>query len=78
MTKHYRQYTAQSAFERNASRLRLELSMGTPRRHLDVLVELLRVLVEDTGGSQLTAQYRAELADLEAAVATRSNLRVVK
>jgi hypothetical protein len=78
MTKHYRQHAAGSAFERNASRLRLELSMGTPRRHLDVLVELLRVLVEETGGTQLTARYRAELADLERAVATRSNLRVVR
>lgn len=78
MTGHYRQHTAENAFERNASRLRLELSLGTPRRHLDVLVELLRVLVEDTGGTLLTTQYRTELAELEQAVATRSNLRVVK
>lgn len=78
MTAHYKRHQACSAFERNASRLRLELSMGTPRRHLDVLLELLRTLVEETGGTIVTTQYRAELAELQRAVATRSNLRLVK
>lgn len=78
MTRHYRRHTAENAFERNASRLRLELSMGTPRRHLDVLVELLEVLVEQTGATLLTTQYREELTALKRLVATRSNVRLVK
>lgn len=78
MTSHYQRHVASLAFERNASRLRLELSLGTPRRHLDVLLELLSTLVELTGGTQITAQYRAELAELDRAVKSRAHLRVVK
>jgi hypothetical protein len=78
MTAHYKRHQACAAFERNASRLRLELTMGTPRRHLDVLLELLRTLVEETGGTLVTEQYRAELAQLQAAVHQRSSLRLVK
>lgn len=78
MSRHFRQHLAERAFERNASRLRLELSMGTPRRHLDVLLELLRTLLPETGGTVLTAQYRAELVELETLVFSRSNLRLVK
>lgn len=52
--------------------------MGTPRRHLDVLVELLEVLVEQTGATLLTTQYREELTALKRLVATRSNVRLVK
>lgn len=78
MTSHYKRHCASLAFERNASRLRMELALGTPRRHLDVLLELLATLIEDTGGTALTTQYRAELAELQNAVKSRSHLRVVK
>lgn len=78
MTRHYKQHTASQAFDRNASLLRLELSMGTARRHLDVLVELLETLLPETGGSLVTEHYRQQLAALKADVANRSNLRLVK
>lgn len=78
MTRHYRQHVAQRDFEKNASRLRLELTMGTARRHLDVLVELLESNLRDAGDSLLAQGYAAELATLETMVRTRSNLRVVR
>lgn len=79
MKTQLRQHHAQQAFERNAGRLRLELRMGTPRRHLDVLVELLEELLQDCGqGTLLTVSYRAELRDLKQDVATRGNLRLVR
>lgn len=78
MTTHYKRHVAALAFERNAGKLRIELSLGTPRRHLDVLVELLQALLEETGGTLLTAQYRAELAELREQVARRHHLRVVQ
>lgn len=78
MTRHYKQHQASQAFDRNASRLRLELAMGTPRRHLDILVELLETLLPDTGGSLVTEHYRQQLAQLKRDVANRSNLRLVK
>jgi hypothetical protein len=78
MTRQYKMHQASQAFDRNASRLRLELSMGTPRRHLDVLVELLETLLPETGGSLVTEHYKQMLAQLKADVASRSNLRLVK
>ena len=74
----FKQHRAQLAFERNLGRLRLELRMGTPRRHLDVLVELLDTLVSECGQTKLTECYRAELHAVKLLVAQRSNLRLVK
>jgi hypothetical protein len=73
-----RQHRAQQAFERNLGRLRLELRMGTPRRHLDVLVELLDALLPECGKTQLTDCYRAELHAAKTQVSQRSHLRLVK
>jgi hypothetical protein len=73
-----KQHRAQQAFERNLGRLRLELRMGTPRRHLDVLVELLETLLPDCGHTRLTDHYRTELHAAKTEVARRSNLRLVK
>lgn len=73
-----KEHRAQRAFERNLGRLRLELRMGTPRRHLDVLVELLEALVPECGKSKLSEHYRAELHAVKLDVSQRSNLRLVK
>lgn len=77
MTRHYREHMAQVAFERHARRLRDELALGTPRRHLDVLVELLERLLADCGSTLLTDGYRRELAELGRLVSTRSHDRIV-
>lgn len=76
--RHYREHQAQARFERNMQLLDLELTLGTPRRHLDVLVELLEQLVEQCGGSLRTESFRAELAHAKGRVATRGNLRLLK
>lgn len=73
-----RQHRAQQAFARNMGRLWLELRMGTPRRHLDVLVELLDALLPECGDSRLSEHYRAELYSAKIQVSQRSNLRLVK
>lgn len=73
-----RQYRAQQAFARNIGRLWLELRLGTPRRHLDVLVDLLETLLPECGKTQLGECYRAELYAAKLQVAQRSNLRLVK
>ncbi len=73
-----RQHRAQRAFERNIGRLWLELRLGTPRRHLDVLVELLDALLPECGKTKLSDSYRAELHAAKLQVSQRSNLRLVK
>lgn len=73
-----RMHRAQQAFERNLGRLRLELRMGTPRRHLDVIVELLEALLPDCGKSKLTDCYRSELHAAKTLVSQRCNLRLIK
>lgn len=81
MSRHIRQlreYRAQQAFARNLGRLRIELRLGTPRRHLDVLVELLDALLPECGDTLLAASYRDELGRAKADVARRSHLRLVK
>lgn len=71
-----REFRAQQAFERNLARLRTELRAGTPRRHLDVLLELLGALLPECGRSRLTECYRAELAAVRRHVAGRDDSRI--
>lgn len=66
-----------ASFTRITQRLQLELALGTLRRHLDPLVELLEVYVEQTGGNHTTGILRGQLAELKRTVATRSYLRPV-
>lgn len=73
-----RQHRAQQAFQRNVAKLWLELRSGTPRRYLDVLVELCEALLPECGSSQLTNAYRSELAEAKRQVSQRSNLRLVQ
>lgn len=73
-----KEFRAQQAFERNIARLRVEIRAGTPRRHLDVLVELLDALLPECGRSRLTDCYRKELHAARHQVSKRSHLRLVK
>jgi hypothetical protein len=66
------------AFERQMSRLHFELSMGTARRHLDVLLEFLESLLPQTGGSLQTESYARQLKEAHHRVSTRHNLRLLK
>jgi hypothetical protein len=75
--KHYSEHHAQARFMRNVQLLELELAMGTARRHLDALVELLDLLQAQCGQSVLAATYRAHLVELKQRVTTRGNLRLV-
>jgi len=77
MTRHYREHVAQGAFARHARRLREELALGTPRRHLEVIVELLQKLLPDCGSNVLADHYRRELSELARLVARRSSDRVI-
>lgn len=70
------QYRALQAFERNCERLHFEILMNTPRRHLDVLLELLRTLLPLCGSNQLVAAYGKRVDRLERIVAGRHNLRL--
>jgi hypothetical protein len=72
------EHRAQQAFARNIGRLWLELRLGTPRRHLDVLLELCDSLLRDCGKNQLADHYRVELHTARTQVSQRSNLRLVK
>ncbi len=57
----YDRYKAERGFEENYSRLGLELAVGTPRRHLDILVELCEVYLRDCGDTELATTYRTPL-----------------
>lgn len=57
----YDLYKAEKGFEETYSRLGVELALGTPRRHLDILVELCEVYLRDCGGSELAVTYRDQL-----------------
>lgn len=56
-------------FENRMQQLILEINVGTERRHLDVLVELLDELVEQTGQTLQSAEYRTQLASAKRRVA---------
>jgi hypothetical protein len=76
--KQLRAYKGELAFERLVVVLRTELDAGTERRHLDRLIELLELHVENMDGTVLTAGYRATLAPLKLRVGQVSHLRVVR
>lgn len=75
---HYRRYRGAEDFARNATKLRIEIKLGSARRHLDVLVELLECNLRDAGNSQLAQKLATELYDLKTLVRTRSHLEVVR
>jgi DNA-binding transcriptional MerR regulator len=77
-----RRYSEHQAAERLLHHLQLldlELRLGSPRRYLDVLVELCELLADLTGPVTLATQaLRKQLAAAKAAVVNRSNLRLVQ
>lgn len=73
-----KEQAAREAFDRNLERLYFEIKMGTPRRHLDVLLEFLDSLVQETGDNLYTEHYGRLLAEAKRRVSTRTNLRLVR
>lgn len=77
-----RQYSSHRAKERvlhNLQLLDLEIRLGSPRRYLDVLCELIEQLFEQVGPETLeTAALRKQFASSKQRVTTRSNLRLVQ
>ena len=74
-----REFAAIDMCERNFERLSFELSVGAPRRYLDVLVELLHWVVDrDLQPTALRDRYRERLARMERIIAGRHNLRLAK
>ena len=72
-----RESQAIANFTRASQRLQLELAMNAARRHLDPLIELLEIYVEQTGGTLVTSELRKQLAEMKREVARRGNLRAV-
>lgn len=78
VTKHYAQYRAREQFSRKLEQLDFELSVESPRRVLDYLIDHLDDLLSRVGDSVLRDSFAAQLADAKARVSTRHNLRLVK
>lgn len=78
MTAHYRRHCGARDFARNATKLRIELKLGSARRHLDILLELLEANLRDAGDSLLAQSLATELDELKGLVANRSHLQVVR
>lgn len=76
--KQLRAYKGELACERLLVTLRTELDLGTERRHLDRLVELIALHIENMDDTVRTAGYRATLAPLALRVGQVSHLRVVR
>ena len=63
-------------FEYHIEQLRLAIArQQEPRLYLELRVELLEQLVEQTGGTQLTEMYRAQLAYNKGLVARQAVMR---
>lgn len=78
MTKHYRQWRARQQFSRKLEQLHFELSVESPRRVLDYLIEHAEDLLEQVGDSTLRDSFREQLERMKRLVSTRHNLRLVK
>ncbi len=78
MTKHYREWRARQQFSRKLEQLHFELSVESPRRVLDYLLEHLDELLDSIGDSTLRDSFRGQLERAKSLVARRHNLRLVK
>lgn len=78
MTKHYAEHRARQLFSRKLEQLDFELSVGSPRRVLDYLVDHLDDLLPRVGDSVLRESFAAQLVAAKKRVSARHNLRLVK
>ncbi len=78
MTRHYKQWRAREQFSRKLEQLHFELSVESPRRVLDYLIEHAEDLLSQIEGSTLRDSFKDQLGRAKSLVATRHNLRLVK
>ncbi len=78
MTRHYRQANMERAVERNLAALRQLYVEGAPNRHLAPIVDLLEMLIPETGGTTLSRQFQGELNAVKKLMVGRPALRVIK
>jgi len=78
MSAHYAQHRARRQFSRKLEQLRFELSVESPRRVLDYLIDHLEDLLPDCGDSLLRDSFAKQLSDAKLDVSRRHNLRLVK
>lgn len=78
VTKHYTEYRARQEFQRKLEQLHFELSMESPRRVLDYLLDHLDDLLPRVGQNTLRDSFATQLVRAKALVASRHNLRLVK
>ncbi len=76
--KHYAEHRAREQFQRKLEQLHFELSVESPRRVLDYLIDHLDDLLPRVGATVLRDSFAGQLARAKALVATRHNLRLVK
>lgn len=78
LTRHYRQHRARQQFSRKLEQLHFELSVESPRRVLDYLIEHAEDLLAEAGDSILRDALREQLERAKLLVSARHNLRLVK
>lgn len=78
VTRHYSEHRARQQFSRKLEQLDFELSVESPRRVLDYLIDHLDDLLPRVGDSVLRDSFGAQLSAAKARVSTRHNLRLVK
>lgn len=78
MTRHYKQWRARQQFSRKLEQLHFELSVESPRRVLDYLIEHAEDLLEQVEASTLRDSFTAQLDRAKRLVMTRHHLRLVK
>lgn len=78
MTTHYAQHRARLQFSRKLEQLHFELSVESPRRVLDYLIDHLDDLLPRCGDSILRDSLAEQLRAAKLTVSRRHNLRLVK
>jgi hypothetical protein len=76
--RHYAEHRARQQFSRKLEQLHFELSVESPRRVLDYLIDHLDDLLPRVGDSLLRESFAAQLERAKRQVAQRHNLRLVK
>jgi hypothetical protein len=76
MTTHYAQHRARTQFSRKLEQLHFELSVESPRRVLDYLIDHLDDLLPRVGDNTLRDSFAAQLVRAKQIVARRHNLRL--
>jgi hypothetical protein len=78
VTRHYKQWRARQQFTRKLEQLHFELSVESPRRVLDYLIEHAEDLLDEVERTPLYDSFKDQLDRAKRRVASRHNLRLVK